>query len=79
MHMLGKGRLEDVVALRLLFRATRDAHAGQGSDDKDDRKHDIAILKGSDEGFLGQILAQHRLDFGLQDFSHISCVSQYPL
>src|SRR5712692_10337710 len=48
-------------ALRLLLLATRDAHAGQGGSDKDDGKHDIAILKGHDERFLAQILAQHRL------------------
>ena len=60
------------LALLLLLLATRDAHARQGGGDKDDRKHDIAILKGDDEGFLGQILAQHRLYFGVQEFPQVS-------
>ena len=47
----------DVVALRLLLLATRDTHAGQGGGDKDDGKHNIAVLKGDDQGLLGQILA----------------------
>ena len=61
MHMLCKGRLEDAVALRLLLLATRDAQAGQGSGDKDDRKHDIAILKGNGEAFLKDKLAERKM------------------
>src|SRR2546427_11707501 len=67
-----------LLALLLLFLATRDAHARQGGGDKDGRKHDIAILKGDDEGFLGQILAQHRLDLGVHEFPHVSSLLQYP-
>jgi hypothetical protein len=45
----------------------------------DDRKHDIAILKGDNEGFLGQILAQHHLHLGVQEFPYVSSALQYLL
>jgi hypothetical protein len=68
-------RCQPLLALLLLLLATRDAHARQGGSDKDDRKHDIAILKSDDEGFLVQILAQHCLCLGVQEFSYVASAS----
>jgi hypothetical protein len=68
-----------MVALRRLLSATRDTQAGQGSGGKDKRKYDKAILKGNDEGLLEQIAAQHRLDFGVQEFPHVASTLHYPL
>src|SRR6516162_6794855 len=51
-HAMPLRKLNDpALGLLLLFLATRDAHARQGSGDKHNRKHEIAILKGDDEGF----------------------------
>ena len=58
--------------------AARDAQAGQSGNNIDYGKHHKAILEGNSKGFQGEIAAQRRLDFGLEEFSHVATALEEP-